>query len=103
MVEFAIDEREKGEMINAKSIINFASIARFWDRSLDIYHVIIDSSFNCRDYPLIMVNYHCWQGTKKILGLPKPLMKVVEKHKKLTFNLKTAWNIVTLKMVPAIS
>ena len=56
----------------------------------DIYHVIIDSSFNCRDYPLIMVNYHCWQGTKKILGLPKPLMKVVEKHKKLTFNLKTA-------------
>ena len=35
MVEFAIDEREKGKMINAKSIINFASIARFWDRSLE--------------------------------------------------------------------
>ena len=35
MVEFAIDEREKGEMINAKSIINFASIARFWDSSLE--------------------------------------------------------------------
>ena len=34
MVDFAIDER-KGEMINAKSIINFASIARFWDRSLE--------------------------------------------------------------------
>ena len=34
MVDFAIDER-KGEMINAKSIINIASIAIFWDRSLE--------------------------------------------------------------------